>query len=112
MHSSFYIFNPLLGHNDVEKYKKKCAERDHASLCFRRTEASIQHMEEEKSVNNIISLISITKHLMQLPVIMSRNTLRVVKSGIGFHNFRHNNIQVLNFNFKILASQFSFLYSA
>ena len=38
-----------------------------------------------------------------------KNTLRVVKSGIGFHNFRHNNIQIINFNFKILASYFFFL---
>ena len=35
-----------------------------------------------------------------------KNNLRVVKSGIGFHTFRHNNIQILNFNFKILASHF------
>ena len=27
---------------------------------------------------------------------------RVVKSVIGFHKFRHNNIQILNFNFEIL----------
>ena len=59
-----------------------------------------------KSVNNSMSLISRTVHLMQLPVMMSKNILRVVKSGIGFHNFRHNNIQILNFNFKIHASNF------
>ena len=46
---------------------------------------------------------------MHLPVMMSKNTLRVVKSGIGFHNFMHNNIQILNFNFKILASHFFLL---
>ena len=57
-------------------------------------------------MNKIMMLISITEHLMQLPVMMSKNTLRVVKSGIGFHNFRHNNIQILNFNFNILASHF------
>ena len=48
LHSSFSIFYPLLGHNDVENYKKECAERDRAALWFRRTEAIIQHMEEEK----------------------------------------------------------------
>ena len=32
----------------MEKYKKECAERDPASLCFSRTESSIQHMGEEK----------------------------------------------------------------
>ena len=35
-----------------------------------------------------------------------KNTLRVVKIGIGFHKFRHNNIQILNINFKILSSRF------
>ena len=69
--------------------------------------ADVKALKEEKSMNKIMSLISRTKHLMQLPVMMSKNTLRVVKSGIGFHNFRHNNIQTLNFNFKILASRFS-----
>ena len=68
--------------------------------------AAVKALREEKSVNKSMSLISITEHLMQLPVMMSKNTLRVVKSGIGFHNFRHNNIQILNFNFKILASHF------
>ena len=57
-------------------------------------------------MNKSMSLISITEHLMQLLVMMSKNSLRVVKSGIGFHNFRHNNIQILNFNFKILATHF------
>ena len=63
-------------------------------------------MEEGKSVNKGMSLISRTEHLMQLPLMMSKNTLRVVKSVIGFHNFRPNNIQILYFNFKILASGF------
>ena len=57
-------------------------------------------------MNKIISLIRRTEHLMQLPVMMSKSTLRVVKIGIGFHKFRHNNIQFFNFNFKILASHF------
>ena len=57
-------------------------------------------------MNKIMSLISRTEHLMQLPVVMSKNTFRVVKSRIGIHNFRHNNIQILNFNFKILSSKF------
>ena len=67
---------------------------------------AVKVLKEEKSVNKSMSLISRTEHLMQLPVIMSKNALRVVKSGIGFHNFRHNNIQILNFNFKIFASYF------
>ena len=57
--------------------------------------AAVKALKEEKSMNKIMSLISITEHLMQLPVMMSKNTLRVVKSRIGFHNFRHNNIQIL-----------------
>ena len=68
--------------------------------------AAVKALKEEKSVNKSMNLISRTDHLMQLPVMMSKNTLRVVKSGIGFHKFRHNNIQILNFNFKILASNF------
>ena len=71
--------------------------------------AAVKAVKEEKSVNNSMSLIGRNEHLMQLPVMMSKNTLRVVKSGIGFHNFRHNNIQILNFNLKILASNFYFL---
>ena len=67
---------------------------------------AVKALKEEKSVNNSMSLIRRTEHLMQLPAMMSKNTVRVVKSGIGFHNFRHNNIQILNFNFKILASHF------
>ena len=59
---------------------------------------ALKAVEEGKSVNNSMSLISRTENLMQLPVIISNNTLIVVKSGIGFHNFRHNNIQVINFN--------------
>ena len=70
---------------------------------------AVKALKEEKSVKNSMSLISRTEHLMHLPVMMSKSTLRVVKSGIGFHNFRHNNIQILNFNFKIIASHFSFL---
>ena len=68
--------------------------------------AAVKALKGKKSVNNSMSLISRTEHLIQLPVMMSKNTLRVVKIGIGFHNFRHNNIQILNFNFKILASNF------
>ena len=70
---------------------------------------TVKALKEEKIMKKSMSLISRTDHLMQLPVMMSKNTLKVVKSGIGFHNFRHNNIQILNFNFKILASHFSFL---
>ena len=69
--------------------------------------AAVKALKEEKSVTKSMSLISRTEHLMQLPVMMSKNTLIVVKIGIGFHKFRHNNIQILNFNFKILASRFS-----
>ena len=69
--------------------------------------ATVNALKDEKSVNKSMRLINRTEHLMQLPVMMSKNILRVVKSGIGFHNFRHKNIQILNFNFKILASNFS-----
>ena len=68
--------------------------------------ASVNMLKEEKSANKSMSLIIRTEHLMQLPVMMSKNTLRFVNSGIGFHKFRHNNIQILDFNFKILASRF------
>ena len=44
--------------------------------------AAVKALREEKSVNKSMSLISITEHLMQLPVMMSRNTLRVVNIGI------------------------------
>ena len=71
--------------------------------------AAVKALKEEKIMSKSMSLISRTEHFMQMPVMMSKNTLRVVKSGIGFHNFRHNNIQILNFNFKILAYHFSFL---
>ena len=71
--------------------------------------AAVNALKEETSVNKSMSLISRTEHLMQLHVMMSKNTLIVVKSGIGFHNFRHNNIQIINFNFKIIASRVSFL---
>ena len=67
---------------------------------------AVKALKEEKSVNKSMSLISRTEHLMLLSVMMSKNTLRVVNSGIGFHNFRHNNIQIINFNFKILTSHF------
>ena len=92
----------------MENYKKECAERDFASLCFRLTEASILH-KENKNVNKSMTLISRNEQLMQLPVMVTKNTLRFVKSGIGFHNFMHNNIQILNFNFRIIASHFSLL---
>ena len=68
--------------------------------------AAVKALKEEKRMNKIMSLISRTEHLMQLPVMMSKNNLRVVKSRIGFHNFRHNNIQILNLNFKIISSHF------
>ena len=68
--------------------------------------AAIKALKEGKSVNKSMGLISRTEHLMHLPVMMYKNTLRVVKNVIGFHKFRHNNIQILNFNFKILASHF------
>ena len=54
--------------------------------------AAVKALKEEKSMNKIMSLIIRTEHLMQLPVMMSKNILRVVKIGRGFHNFRHNNI--------------------
>ena len=67
---------------------------------------AVKALKEEKNVNKSMSLISRTEHLMQLPVMMSKHTLRVVNSGRGSHNLRHNDIQIINFNFKILASNF------
>ena len=67
---------------------------------------AVKALKEEKSVNKNMSLIRRTEHLMQMPVMVSKNILRFVKNRIGFHNFRHDNIQILNFNFKILASHF------
>ena len=52
--------------------------------------AAVKALKEGKPMNKIMSLISRTEHLMQLPVMISKNTLSVVKSGICFHNFRHN----------------------
>ena len=69
--------------------------------------AAVKALKEEKSVNESMILIRRTEQLIQVPVMMSINTLRVVKIRIGFHNFRHNNIQILNFNFKIISSHFS-----
>ena len=71
--------------------------------------AAVKALKEEKIVNKSMNLISITEHLMQLPVMMSKNTLRVVKSGIGFHKFRHNNIQFLILTLRFLLLIFSFL---
>ena len=51
--------------------------------------AAVKMLKEEKSVNKSTSLISRTEHLMQLPLMMSKNTLRVVKIRTGFHNFRY-----------------------
>ena len=68
--------------------------------------AAVNALKEGENMNKSMSLIILTEHLMKLPVIMSKNTLRVVKSGIGFHKFRKNNNQILNFNFKILAYHF------
>ena len=68
--------------------------------------AAVKALKEEKSMNKSMNLISRTEYLMQLPVMMSKDTLRVVKIGIGFNKFRYNNIQILNFNFKILVSHF------
>ena len=68
--------------------------------------ASVKALKEGGNVNNSMGLIRRTEHLMQLPMMMSKNTLKFVKIGIGLHKFRHNNIQILNCNFKILASHF------
>ena len=68
---------------------------------------AVKALKEEKIMYKIMRLISRTENLMQLPGMMSKNTLIVVKSRIGFHNFRHNNIQILNLNFNILSSRFS-----
>ena len=90
----------------IQVQSRVIAEKEKES---KKNMAAVKALKEEKSVNNSMSLISRTEHLMQLPVMMSKNTLRVVKSGIGFHNLRHNNIQVHNFNLKIIDSHFYFL---
>ena len=87
----------------IQEQSRFIVEKDKES---KENMAAVKAPKEEKSVNKSMSLISRTEHLMQLPVMMSKNTLIVVKIGIGFHNFRHNNIQILNFNLKILASPF------
>ena len=90
-------------HKRIQEQSRVIVEKDKES---KENMEAVKALKEEKSVNKSISLISRTEHLMQLPVMMSKNTLRVVNSGIGFRNFRHNNIQILNFNFNILASNF------
>ena len=90
-------------HKLIQEQSRVIVEKEKES---KENMAAIKALKEEKSMNKIMRLISRTEHLMQLPVMMSKNTLRVVKSRICFHNFRHNNIQILNFNFKILASNF------
>ena len=90
-------------HKLFQEQSRVIAEKEKES---KENMAAVKALKEEKSVNKSMILISRTKHLMQLPVMMSKNTLRVVKSIIGFHKCRHNNIQIRNFNFKILASHF------
>ena len=90
---------------------KKLSEKhkliqEQSRVIVEKEKESKENMATVKSVNKSTSLISRTENLIQLPMIMSKNTLRIVKIGIGFHKFRHNNIQILNFNFKILASHF------
>ena len=46
--------------------------------------SAVKMLKEEKSVNKSMSSIRRTEHLMQLPVMMSKNTLRVVKSRMDF----------------------------
>ena len=90
-------------HKLIQEQSRVIVEKEKES---KENMADVKALKEEKSMNKIMSLISRTEHLTQLPAMMSKNTLRVVKSRIGFHNFRHNNIQILNFNFKILSSHF------
>ena len=90
---------------------KKLSEKqkliqEQSRVIVEKEKESKENMAAKKNVNKSMSLISRTDQLMHLPFMMSKNTLRVVKIGIGFHKFRHNNIQILNFNFKILASYF------
>ena len=91
----------------MENYKKECAERDCASLCFRCKEASIHHMEEGGKREQEYELYQQNRALDAAACDDVKKYLRVVKIGIGFHNYWHNNIQILNYNFKILASHFS-----
>ena len=90
-------------HTLIQEQSRVIVEKEKES---KENMAAVKALRKEKSVNKSMSLISRTEHLMQLPVMTSKNTLRVVNSGIGFHNFRPNKIQILNFNFKILTSRF------
>ena len=93
-------------HKPIQEQSRVIVEKEKGS---KENMAAVKTLKEEKIVNKSMSLIRRTEHLIQMPVMMSKNNLRVVKSGTAFHNFRRNNIQILNFNFKILASHFSFL---
>ena len=93
-------------HKLIQEQSRVIVEKEKES---KENMAAVNMLKEESRMKKSMSLISRTEHLMQLPVMMSKNTLRVVNIRISFHNFRHNNIQILNFNFKILASHFPFL---
>ena len=83
----------------IQEQSRVIVEKDKES---KKHMAAVKGAEGGKSVNKSMILISRTEHLMHLPMMTSKDILRVVKSGIDFHNFRHNNIQILNFNFKNL----------
>ena len=68
--------------------------------------AAVQALREEKKREQEYELDQQNRSLDADACDDVKNTLRVVKSRIGFHNFRHNNIQIPNFNFKTLASHF------
>ena len=108
-HSTTYIYSPR-PHKDMKNTFQCDILVSVSSMAnWPHSGAAVKALKEEISVNKSMSLISRTKHMMQLPVMMSKNILRFVKSGIGFHNFRHNNVQIFNFNFDIHASHLSFL---
>ena len=74
-------------HKIIQEQSRVIVEKEKES---KENMAAVKSLKEETSVKKSMSLISRTEHLIHLPVMMSKNTLRVVKSGIGFHNFRQS----------------------
>ena len=73
-------------HKLIQEQSRVIVEKEKES---KENMAAVKALKEERSMNKSMSLISRTEHLMQLLVMMSKNILRVLKIGIGFHNFRH-----------------------
>ena len=60
--------------------KQKLIQEQSRVVVEKEKESKENMAAEKKSVNKSMSLIGRTEQLMQLPVMMSKNTLRVVKS--------------------------------